>query len=36
MQLRGDAGERQVPDAQVAVVSTGGGTPGGCLLLTRS
>ncbi len=36
VQLRGDAGERQVPDAEVAVVSTGGGTPGGCLLLTRS
>ncbi|HTR70533.1 MAG TPA: OB-fold domain-containing protein [Mycobacteriales bacterium] len=34
-QLRGDAGERQVHDAQVAVVSTGGGTPGGALLLRR-
>ena len=36
VQLRGDGGERQVPDAEVAVVSTGGGTPGGCLLLTKS
>jgi acetyl-CoA acetyltransferase/uncharacterized OB-fold protein len=35
VQLRGDGGERQVPDAQVAVVSTGGGTPGGCFLFTR-
>lgn len=34
-QLRGDAGDRQVKDAEVAVVSTGGLTPGGCLLLTR-
>jgi acetyl-CoA acetyltransferase/uncharacterized OB-fold protein len=33
LQLRGDAGARQVDGAQVAVVSTGGGTPGGCLLL---
>ena len=33
--LRGDAGDRQVADAEVAVVSSGGGTPGGCLLLTR-
>jgi acetyl-CoA acetyltransferase/uncharacterized OB-fold protein len=33
VQLRGDAGERQVDGARVAVVSTGGGTPGGCLLL---
>jgi hypothetical protein len=31
-QLRGDAAERQVADAQVAVVTTGGGTPGGALL----
>ena len=29
MQLRGEAGERQVADAEIAVVSTGGGTPGG-------
>ncbi|HZP31450.1 MAG TPA: OB-fold domain-containing protein [Acidimicrobiia bacterium] len=35
VQLRGDGGDRQVPDAQVALVTTGGGTPGGCLLLTR-
>ncbi|MCM3886197.1 OB-fold domain-containing protein [Frankia sp. R82] len=34
-QLRGVAGERQVADAQVAVVSTGGGAPGGTFLLTR-
>ena len=34
LQLRGAAGERQVHDAQVAVVSTGGGAPGGCFLLT--
>jgi acetyl-CoA acetyltransferase len=33
-QLRGDAGARQVKDARVAVVSTGGGTPGGAMLLT--
>jgi acetyl-CoA acetyltransferase/uncharacterized OB-fold protein len=32
-QLRGDAGPRQVADARVAVVSTGGATPGGTLLL---
>ncbi|MQY27678.1 thiolase C-terminal domain-containing protein [Nocardia aurantia] len=32
-QLRGDAGERQVTDARVAVVSSGGLTPGGVLLL---
>jgi len=35
VQLRGDGGERQVGGAEVAVVTTGGGTPGGCLLLTR-
>ncbi len=34
VQLRGDAGQRQVKGAEVAVVSTGGGTPGGCFLLT--
>jgi acetyl-CoA acetyltransferase len=34
-QLRGEAAGRQVDGAEVAVVSTGGGTPGGCLLLTR-
>src|SRR3954452_248085 len=32
-QLRGDADERQVRDARTAVVSTGGGTPSGVLLL---
>jgi acetyl-CoA acetyltransferase/uncharacterized OB-fold protein len=34
-QLRGEAAERQVADARVAVVTTGGGTPGGALLLRR-
>jgi acetyl-CoA acetyltransferase len=34
VQLRGDGGARQVRDAEVAVVSAGGGTPGGCALLT--
>jgi acetyl-CoA acetyltransferase len=34
VQLRGDAGARQVANAEVAVVSTGGGTPGGCFLFT--
>ncbi|MCD0452942.1 OB-fold domain-containing protein [Actinocorallia sp. API 0066] len=33
VQLRGDAGERQVPDARVAVVSSGGLTPSGAMLL---
>ena len=32
LQLRGDAGERQVGDAVTAVVTTGGGTPSGVLL----
>lgn len=32
-QLRGQAGERQVADARVGVVSSGGLTPGGVLLL---
>ncbi|MGE2733014.1 thiolase C-terminal domain-containing protein [Mycolicibacterium vaccae] len=32
-QLRGDAGERQVRDARVAVVSSGGLTPSGVMLL---
>jgi acetyl-CoA acetyltransferase/uncharacterized OB-fold protein len=36
VQLRGDGGARQVDGAEVAVVSTGGGTPGGCFLFTRS
>ncbi|EUA58466.1 putative diterpenoid dioxygenase [Mycobacterium intracellulare 1956] len=34
-QLRGEAAGRQVANAQVAVVTTGGGTPGGALLLRR-
>jgi len=34
VQLRGDGAERQVHGAEVAVVSSGGGTPGGCMLLT--
>jgi acetyl-CoA acetyltransferase len=33
VQLRGEAGDRQVRGAHLAVVSTGGGTPGGCFLL---
>ncbi len=33
-QLRGEAGERQVADAHVAVVSSGGLTPSGAILLT--
>jgi hypothetical protein len=32
-QLQGRAGERQVPDACVAVVSGGGGPLAGCMLL---
>jgi acetyl-CoA acetyltransferase len=32
-QLRGEAGERQVKDAHVAVVSSGGLTPSGALLM---
>ena len=35
LQLRHDAGERQVRDAQTAVVTSGGGTPSGVLLLQR-
>jgi len=35
-QLRGAAGDRQVEGAEVAVVSTGGGHPGGCVLLTTA
>jgi len=34
-QLRNDAGERQVSGATTAVVTTGGGTPSGVLLLQR-
>jgi hypothetical protein len=33
VQLRGAGGARQVPDARVAAVSTGGLTPSGVLLL---
>ncbi len=36
VQLRGDGGERQVEGAEVAVVSTGGGTPGGAFLFTTA
>ncbi|MCZ7528560.1 MAG: thiolase family protein [Acidimicrobiia bacterium] len=35
LQLRGAAGERQVPGAEVAAVSAGGGPIAGCMLLTR-
>lgn len=35
-QLRGDAGDRQVPDARTAVVSSGGGTPSSALILQRA
>ncbi len=34
-QLRGEAGERQVAGAETAVVTSGGGTPSGVLLLQR-
>jgi acetyl-CoA acetyltransferase/uncharacterized OB-fold protein len=34
-QLRGEAGKRQIDGARTAVVSAGGGTPGGVLLLQR-
>jgi acetyl-CoA acetyltransferase/uncharacterized OB-fold protein len=33
VQLRGEAGDRQVDDARTAVVTSGGGTPSGVLLL---
>jgi acetyl-CoA acetyltransferase len=36
VQLRGEAGDRQVRDAEVGVVSSGGLTPGGVILLRRS
>lgn len=35
LQLRGDAAGRQIGDAKVAVASAGGGSLGGCLLLTN-
>jgi acetyl-CoA acetyltransferase/uncharacterized OB-fold protein len=35
-QLRGAAGERQVKNAETAVVSNGGGAPGGCFLFTSA
>ena len=34
-QLRREAGERQVPGVETAVVTSGGGTPSGVMLLTR-
>ncbi len=34
VQLRGDGGQRQVAHAETAVVSSGGLTPAGALLLT--
>ena len=36
VQLRHDAGERQVADAKTAVVTSGGGTPSGVLILQRA
>jgi acetyl-CoA acetyltransferase len=35
VQLRGEAGATQVPDAEVAIAGVGGGVIGGCFLLTR-
>jgi acetyl-CoA acetyltransferase len=35
LQLRGEAGERQVDNPEVAAVSVGGGPIAGCILLTR-
>jgi hypothetical protein len=35
-QLRGHAGERQVANAETAVVSNGGGAPGGVFLFTKA
>jgi len=35
-QLRGMAGDRQVRGAEVALMSAGGGVPGGCMLLTTA
>ncbi len=37
LQLRGEAGARQVPGSpQVAVAAAGGGSLGGCILLSRN
>jgi acetyl-CoA acetyltransferase len=36
VQLRGDAGPRQVTDASTAIVTSGGLTPGGVILLRRN
>jgi acetyl-CoA acetyltransferase/uncharacterized OB-fold protein len=36
LQLRGQAGARQVPHARTAAVSSGGLTPGGAMLLTQA
>lgn len=36
VQLRGDAGERQISNAKVAVVTSGGLTPAGAVLLRRA
>jgi acetyl-CoA acetyltransferase len=36
LQLRGVCGDRQVPEAEVALVSNGSGHISGCMLLTRS
>ena len=33
VQLRGEAGDRQVPGARIGVVSSGGLTPSGAILL---
>jgi hypothetical protein len=35
VQLRGEAGARQIRDAEVAVVTSGGLTPAGAMLLRR-
>ena len=35
LQLRGEAGARQVPNARVAAVTAGGGIPSGAMLLRR-